>query len=64
MDEIIATIPFRNEKEESENIKKYLLSLDETEQQAILIAYSHLKTSFSILFSNGYILWKKQNIIS
>ena len=41
-------------------IKKYLESMNETERIAIKIAFNHLKTSFSIINSNGFSDFLKQ----
>ena len=45
---------------EKENIQIYLSQLDDIEWKAYLIAKRHLKTSFHLLKSNGYIEWKSQ----
>ena len=41
-------------QEHHDKIMTYLNQLSDTEQQAYLIAYHHLGTSFNILNSNGY----------
>jgi hypothetical protein len=40
-------------------IIEYIDEMDELHFQAYLIAYDHLKTSFSIDKSNGFIEWQK-----
>lgn len=46
---------------EKQQVTQYLLQLNETEVKAYLIAIDHLKTSFNILKSNGYLNWKKSH---
>lgn len=41
------------------NIEDYLNQLNSHERQIYLIAHTHLKTSFNIVKSNGYISWLK-----
>lgn len=45
---------------EYDMIKKYLETLDEMETQALLIAFNHLGTSFSIKKSIGFLEWKEK----
>jgi len=40
-----------------DNVLKYIVSLDEIEKKAYLIAKSHLGTSFNLIKSNGYCQW-------
>ena len=42
-------------------IEEYLYSLNEKEQLALEIAKDHLKSSFDIVRSNGYMEWQKKN---
>ena len=46
----------------TENIKKYIASLNEMELKALKIAEEHLETSFNIVKSIGYQKWIKNNI--
>ena len=43
-------------------IINYINQLSKTEQQAYMIAYQHLGTSFNILNSNGYKEYSKKNV--
>lgn len=45
--------------EKQKEIIEYLLSMDELQKKAYLIAKEHLGTSFNIFKSNGYVEWKK-----
>ena len=55
--------PINLEKyEKTENIKKYIASLNEMELKALKIAEEHLETSFNIVKSIGYQKWIKNNI--
>lgn len=42
-------------------IVEYLQTLDEDEQNVTMIAYDHLKSSFSIKKSVGFNKWKQNN---
>ena len=42
------------------DIFDYLNELDEFNRKGYSIAYDHLKTSFNILHSNGFIKWKNK----
>ena len=44
----------------TENIKKYIASLNEMELKALKIAEEHLETSFNIVKSIGYQKWIKK----
>jgi predicted RNA-binding protein with PIN domain len=44
-----------------ERIKAYLASLTPKEHQAYLIAKDHLRDSFDIEKSNGFLAWVKKN---
>jgi hypothetical protein len=46
--------------EKTENIKKYIASLNEMELKALKIAEEHLETSFNIVKSIGYQKWIKK----
>ena len=46
---------------DSELISKYLASLTPKQYQAYLIAKDHLKDSFQIEKSNGFLNWVKKN---
>tara|TARA_X000000368_G_scaffold414307_1_gene403943 strand:- start:734 stop:928 length:195 start_codon:yes stop_codon:yes gene_type:complete len=53
--------PINLEKyEKTENIKKYIASLNEMELKALKIAEEHLETSFNIVKSIGYQKWIKK----
>jgi SOS-response transcriptional repressor LexA len=41
-------------------VNQYIMQFDEIEKKAYLISQSHLKSSFNILRSNGFIEWKKK----
>ena len=43
--------------EEAENIRQYLATLTPKEYKAYLIAKDHLRDSFQIEKSNGYLKW-------
>ena len=45
-------------------IDRYLSTLTPKQLQAYLIAKDHLKDSFSIEESNGFLIWVKKNQIS
>ena len=45
--------------EEQPDVNLYLSTLDKVNQQACIIAYQHLESSFDILRSNGYKQWLK-----
>ena len=45
--------------EEQPDVNLYLSTLDKVNQQACIIAYHHLESSFDILRSNGYKQWLK-----
>lgn len=47
--------------ETQENITKYIEQLTPIQKKAYLIAKEHLGSSFDVIKSNGYILWKRQN---
>ena len=49
-------------EEYDELVAEYLESLDEMQIKAIRIAHDHLKTSFSIVNSNGYADFLKQKV--
>lgn len=42
-------------------VLEYIESLNEDERKAMMIAKSHLETSFCIEKSNGFINWKKKH---
>jgi len=41
-------------------VNQYIMQFNENEKKAYLISQSHLKSSFNILRSNGFIEWKKK----
>lgn len=41
------------------NVFEYLSNLDENKKNIYIIAHDHLKTSFNIVKSNGYLNWIK-----
>jgi hypothetical protein len=47
----------------NELVKKYIKSLDQQELLIFNLAKQHLKTSFDIEKSIGFIKWKKKNNI-
>lgn len=47
--------------EQQQNIKMYLSSLSELEQRVCDIAKDHLKSSFDISRSSGFVAWKAKN---
>jgi len=48
-------------KETNVLVVQYLDSLTDIQKQALLIAQNHLGTSFHIIRSNGFIIWKKKH---
>ena len=55
--ESILNLPLEQQSE----IYNYLIQINEPQKKAYIIAKDHLKTSFNIFKSNGYIEWKKSN---
>lgn len=47
--------------EQQQNIQTYLSSLSELEQRVCDIAKDHLKSSFDISRSSGFVAWKAKN---
>ena len=47
------------ESPEKTNLTTYINQLSPLEKKAMLIAYDHLKSSFDLLKSNGYVEWEK-----
>ena len=54
---------FKLSHEQQLEIYNYLSQMDEIHKKAYIIAMTHLKTSFSILKSNGFNEWKKSKSI-
>ena len=46
--------------ENQKEIYEYLESLNEIEKKAYNLSTQHLKTSFNVLKSNGYLYWKQK----
>ena len=55
LQEMVQRVPV----EEQPDVNLYLSTLDKVNQQACIIAYHHLESSFDILRSNGYKQWLK-----
>ena len=45
--------------EKKENVIKYIDILKPIEKKALMIAVEHLKSSFDIIKSNGFVEWEK-----
>ena len=48
--------------EKKENVIKYISILDSIEKKALMIAVEHLKSSFDIIKSNGFVEWEKTGV--
>ncbi len=48
--------------EQQQNIQTYLSSLSELEQRVCDIAKDHLKSSFDLSRSSGFVAWKAKNM--
>lgn len=55
----IVDIPMDPSENLESNLENYLKSLSEKELQAYHIAKEHLKSSFDLKKSNGFLQWKK-----
>ena len=50
------------EKEKDLELEQYISQMNDTQKKAYHIAKAHLKTSFNVFKSIGYLDWKKKQI--